>query len=286
MDIERVFPELVALRGTATRLHPRAGVPGAEESSVGGPPLWPSGEPWPRCIETHYGPDGLVAPPEGSPLVPVVQLYRRDVPAVAFPDGTDLMQVLWCPFEHEQCEPAPRVYWRSSVEVGSLLEARPVPEGAEPRHVPQPCTVHPEQVVEYPSSDLPRDLFDLLLERFNRLEAETGWDYWSELSVAEGIKCGGYPGWTQDPQWSACPQCDGPMEHLLTIASWEYSGSAWRAWLPVEDQTVVDGQATCGETGKAAQAAHGLMLGDAGGVYIFECRACPECPTARRFDCS
>lgn len=45
VDIEAVFPALAAHRRTATRLHPRHGVPGAEDSSVAGPLLWPADEP-------------------------------------------------------------------------------------------------------------------------------------------------------------------------------------------------------------------------------------------------
>jgi hypothetical protein len=30
----------------------------------------------------------------------------------------------------------------------------------------------------------------------------------------------------------------------------------------------------------------GLMLGDAGGIYLFACTACPDRPFDYRFDCS
>ncbi|MGW2304592.1 hypothetical protein [Streptomyces sp. NPDC001809] len=53
LDVEALFPELAAHRGTTTRLHPRPGRPGVSESSVGGPMLWPADEPWPVCTEAH-----------------------------------------------------------------------------------------------------------------------------------------------------------------------------------------------------------------------------------------
>ncbi|MFG2951882.1 hypothetical protein [Streptomyces adustus] len=53
LDVEALFPELSACRGTTTRLHPRPGRPDATTSSVGGPLLWPSDEPWPVCTEPH-----------------------------------------------------------------------------------------------------------------------------------------------------------------------------------------------------------------------------------------
>jgi hypothetical protein len=53
VDIAAVFPELLAYSRTTTRLHPRPGAPGRADSSVGGPLLWPAGEPWPACTESH-----------------------------------------------------------------------------------------------------------------------------------------------------------------------------------------------------------------------------------------
>ncbi|WP_405607696.1 hypothetical protein OG292_01610 [Streptomyces sp. NBC_01511] len=53
LDVEALFPELAAHRGTTTRLHPRPGSPGASDSSVGGPLLWPVDEAWPVCGEAH-----------------------------------------------------------------------------------------------------------------------------------------------------------------------------------------------------------------------------------------
>ncbi|PYC88069.1 hypothetical protein C7C46_01580 [Streptomyces tateyamensis] len=162
MDIEQLFPELAPLRRTTTRLHPRTGVPEVDESSVGGPLNWPSAEPWPHCAERHYGPGDQPTPPGGSALVPVIQLYHRDAPEVPFPDGTDLLQVLWCPFEHDECEPRPQVFWRSATDVETVSNPPPAPAGAEPRYVPQPCVVHPEPFTEYPSSDLHLDLANAL----------------------------------------------------------------------------------------------------------------------------
>ncbi|MDQ0599798.1 hypothetical protein QF037_004143 [Streptomyces canus] len=53
IDVEAQFPELSGHRSTCTRLHPRPGTPGPFESSVGGPFLWPTDEPWPMCRTAH-----------------------------------------------------------------------------------------------------------------------------------------------------------------------------------------------------------------------------------------
>jgi hypothetical protein len=51
VDIAAVVPGLAPLARTTVRLHPRPGEPTAADSSIGGPLLWPEGEPWPACAE-------------------------------------------------------------------------------------------------------------------------------------------------------------------------------------------------------------------------------------------
>ncbi|MFD3686310.1 DUF1963 domain-containing protein [Nocardiopsis sp. NPDC058631] len=287
VDVETLFPELRPLRREAVRLHPRAGRPSREDSSVGGPLLWPADEPWPVCDGEHYERNGNT-PYEGEVrLVPVVQVHSGDAPGIPFPQGCDLLQVLWCPYDHDEVRcPLPRVYWRSARAVDAV-EATPPPHAEAPAaYVPHPCAVHPEQVTEYPGQDLPEELFDALGGRFDQLEQETGWHYQYHLAQAPGIKLGGYPGWTQEPVWPECGWCEQRMDHLLTVASWEYDGASWRSWLPVEDRPTVDGgEPWCSEQGRAAQNPAGLMLGDSGGVYVFECWSCPERPVGHWFDC-
>ncbi|MEU4496306.1 DUF1963 domain-containing protein [Streptomyces sp. NPDC023998] len=285
LDVEQLFPEVGPFRKEAIRLHPRAGQPTYRDSSVGGPLLWPADEPWPMC----GGEDDFGTVHDGpTPLVPIVQVHQADAPGVPFPPGRDLLQVLWCPFDHgEFCYPLPQVHWRSAAAVTSVAPTPPPPSEAPEHYVPNPCVVHPEPVTEYPSGDLPRHLLDLLRDRFTHVEQETGWLYQYHLADAPGIKLGGYPGWTQEPWWPDCEGCGQRMEHLLTVSSWEYDGESWRTWLPLEDRAVIDGQESFrSEQGLAAQEAAGLMLGDAGGVYIFECRSCPDRPVGHWFDCS
>ncbi|MDA2808258.1 hypothetical protein [Nocardiopsis suaedae] len=167
---------------------------------------------------------------------------------------------------------------------------RPTPppdESALEDHLPGPCVVHPEPVTEYPGRNLPEELKDALKERFERLEQEQGWEFMIHLAEAPGIKLGGYPSWAQDPDWPDCQTCGRRTEHLLTVASWEFDGGSWHTWLPAEDRPA-DPQADVFtiEPASSAQDAAGVMLGDVGGLYIFECRTCPDRPIEYRFDCS
>ncbi|WBB91467.1 DUF1963 domain-containing protein [Verrucosispora sp. WMMC514] len=287
IDMDAVFPQLRGFARTTIRLHPRKGSPSVEQSSVGGPLLWPADEPWPTCDG-----DGLDDHPAEAevPLVPVLQLLADDVPELPFPEGSDVLQVLWCPFDHDPWSaPLPRLYWRRRSAIGPRLTAMPPPhEDTEAWYVPDACVVDPERVVEYPSYDLPREVWSQIQETARRVEADHGWEYDTDLAVASGIKVGGYPGWTQSPDWPVCP-CGVRMEHLLTIASWEFSRGDERRWVPLEDRPAMAGwgfDSPDEHPWRSRQNPAGLMLGDAGGVYIFVCTSCPQRPHDHRFDCS
>ncbi|MFE0512263.1 hypothetical protein [Streptomyces sp. NPDC058964] len=42
-------------------------------------------------------------------LVPLAQLFARDVPGLMAPEGRDLVQVLWCPYDAHGSPPGPGV---------------------------------------------------------------------------------------------------------------------------------------------------------------------------------
>ncbi|WP_331728319.1 hypothetical protein [Streptomyces sp. NBC_00158] len=285
LDVEAVFPELAGLARETTLLYPRAGQPGAGDSSVGGPLLWPEGEPWPACAEPgHYKPLAEPVGPAPVAMVPVLQLYARDVPGLVFPAGTDLLQILWCPLVHEdgQYAPNPALRWRgtATTAVSATVAEPPRPHTAEEEYLPRPCTLSPTPAVEYPNRDVPEGLGDLLVERFEALEAERGCDYF-DVATTQQSKIGGYPGWTQAPDWPDCAGCGTRMEHLLSITATEPAAGRW---LPLDDRAPHQDRA---EADPAALAAfgHGMDLGDLGGVYFFVCRACPDTPYAHRYDC-
>jgi hypothetical protein len=123
------------------------------------------------------------------PLVPVAQLYRRDIPDFAGPDGADLLQVLWCPLDHpdESYNPRVRLYWRRTADVGKRLDGAPEPAVVHDTYLPVPCVLHPEQVREYQYGGL---LLAELDTRITAWEEETGHSYQYDLSLAPGWKAG------------------------------------------------------------------------------------------------
>ncbi|WTW92146.1 DUF1963 domain-containing protein [Streptomycetaceae bacterium NBC_01309] len=279
VDLGDHVPGLLPMARTTTRLHPCPGYPSTSDSSVGGPLRWPAVEPWPNCTVPHEA--GPV------PLVPIVQLYARDVPELPFAPGTDVLQVLWCPFGHPDEEgswPRPVLFWRNDAAAGAQL-AVGMPELSEDipfGTVPRPCLIDPEQVVEYPNPDEP----DYQPERNSRtdaIEAVTGWSYVRHLSAAPGIKVGGWPGWTQRPRWPECT-CGRRMDHLLTVSSREYDVESGKRWAPIQHVGAdFDPQVDSIERGFSPT---DLCIGDMGGMYLFICRRCPGTPWAYRFDCS
>ncbi|HLL32811.1 MAG TPA: hypothetical protein VK545_02725 [Streptomyces sp.] len=99
------------------------------------------------------------------PLLPVLQVYARDVPSLPRPPGTDLLQVLWCSFEHgEDCMPGVRLRWREAQAVGAVRDAPQSAVVSEDEALPEPCLLHPEEVVEYPA---PHELGEELRRRIH-----------------------------------------------------------------------------------------------------------------------
>ncbi|MFI9610962.1 hypothetical protein ACIHCM_04570 [Streptomyces sp. NPDC052023] len=200
----------------------------------------------------HRDPD--VADTDPIPLVGLVQLYRRDVPGLLpGPDGCDLLQVLWCPFEAHgptRYGLSLHVRWRRSDRVAVALNAPPQPtlvgfEGS----VAEPCVLHPEQVVTYPyAGSLPARLgakIDAWEERQEQKAEKYGLDdelvtYHHDLSIPPGCRVGGFPSWhTTDPHPMNCEDCAAPMVLLLTIDSIEWDGGSG-SWMPAEERDVAD----------------------------------------------
>ncbi|MFE9861132.1 hypothetical protein [Streptomyces sp. NPDC005780] len=295
LDVVALFPELAGFRGTTTRLHPRPGAPDPAASSVGGPMLWPAGEPWPVCSEAHgrgrgrrpadirryrqvlasawarepaLGPTDEerellnelgrnhriagAAETDPLPMVGLAQLYRRDVPDLpAGPGDCDLLQVFWCPFNAHgpgRYDLELHLRWRRSWEVGEVLTAPPQPlvVGSD-GFVPEPCVLHPEQVVTYPYAGLlPEELSSRIDAWEEALEADAeesadgttaeppGYQY--DLSIPPGWRVGGFASWhATDPHPMDCLACTTPMSLLLTIDSSEWDGGSG-SWMPLEDR--------------------------------------------------
>ncbi|OKI75015.1 hypothetical protein [Streptomyces sp. CB02414] len=328
-DIAALFPQLAPLVRTGTRLHPRPGSPTVHDSSVGGPLLWPAGEPWPHCDEPHdrhasqtvHSPDDVrllrrdlaaaeerlrldpdapeVTPEEREnwerikvgrpwfdgpvPLLPVAQLYARDI-AFPCPPDADLLQVLWCPFDHaERAHPTTALFWRSSATVTDVLDAPPEPPVIQSQwYLPEPCLFSPEQVTEYPNpSELPEELraqvedmsrwasIDPVL--YSNYAYDPGELYLNNLCHAPGWKTGGWTCWgLSDPVDRPCPECGTDEVPLLTIASSEWDAGSG-TWVAEEEPTSPAPPPLGARDGN-------FTLIDIGGGYNLQLHVCPASP--------
>lgn len=283
VDIESLYPELARFRKTTVRLHPRkkSNLP-ADSSKIGG--VFFSNDPadWPFCKahETNH--------------IGILQLTKDDVPELGFPDGCDIFQLTFCPFDHDDVYcPDVSGRWLSRSDDHVQHPGNPSFKRPEYDYIPNECTIHPERVADYPHIDeLPEELRRRIESDRRLVSPVKGWldqpsDEWAPvtsylnfLSVADGTKVGGNVNWIQVPQSSQCSKCSGWTEDLLTIASWEWDGGTFHRWKPIED--CPQGVAVSSDGGDD----HGMMFGDAGAIYVGVCRKCEGFPIARTFQCS
>jgi hypothetical protein len=214
------------------------------------------------------------------PLVPVVQLYAADVPELPRPAGTDLLQLLWCPYNHAPDHlPAVQLLWRASADVTEPLAVVPRPSViGRADYLPAPCVLHPEAVTEYPA---PHELPEDLAERIEEWEVEQNpeeledidvVDYQYDLSLAPGCKLGGHAPWSfSDPFPMACSECGADVRPLLTIDGAEWDGGTG-SWRPVEDAGY-DGLHSLGPA-----CATKLTIGRGYNLQIYRCTASYDHP--------
>ncbi|WP_432129518.1 hypothetical protein [Streptomyces sp. bgisy082] len=223
-------------------------------------------------------------------LLPVAQLYMRDIPILRPPvqTGADLLQVLWCPLEHFPEQHMPKtvaVIWRSAAAVTDILVTPPEAPVVTKGYVPEPCVLAPEQITEYPN------LMELSKELQNQIRDGSIWQtkiaavdssyapypesfYHDHLSVAPGWKVGGWPQWGYtDPVPRDCSTCGTPMEPLLSVDSREWDSSTI-SWIPDEEQA----DASLNPCDPDLANPTTIQIADNHKLQIYFCPAAPEHP--------
>jgi hypothetical protein len=318
IDITTVFPELAQLAARTVRLHPRPGEPTEWDSSVGGPILWPVEEPWPTCpldhgpflgtdFSTFSTPAQVRAerrPGAASfeiitrreirdlledlefPLLPVLQIHAPDVPWFEMPHGAELMQVLWCPFVHDEYDATPNGGSGPWVSVRFHLDIDPLTRFTPPEpglveydwFLPAPCVLHPEPVTEYPELPaldpaLAERVEDWTVEKFGNAEGDMG-HYEQLFATAPGWKLGGHPQWSSgNPATPIVCQCGAPMRFLATIPSNEWDLGT-ESWAPLEDAQALGAQFSDRRPNQPTC----ISVGDGHRMRIFICPDDPDHP--------
>lgn len=255
-DFEVAFPQVKALERQAYLLHPtrQAGLDPLA-SKLGGAIHWPVGQSWPVCEE------------DGEAYVPVLQIRAGDAPGLPFPRGKDLLQVLWCPRDHEDdgygniYVPILEVRWQ---EAAAPPSPEAIPEPSEPvdDYSPVACSLAFTEVSELPVlKSLEKSLRKEVLRWLKARRADDD-DYAAQLGPRMESKLSGHPWWYQDtPQfsdrrggWHTSPHCQQghAMNLLLTLATGD--GSMYQV--------------------------AGVSVGRMGACYVFSCAQCGATPIA------
>ena len=299
IDITTVFPELAELAATAVRLHPAPGSPGPYESSIGGPIMWPAGEPWPTCpIADHSTPPEARRPEDiraertliemaGArdtmatgrrfslqqqerlaayrtqlprtwlqentfwPLLPVLQVHAYEAPWFPMPHNAEVMQILWCPCQHDDYAGKPPNGYNGAPWVQVRFHGRgdrlarftppPPPVIGAAELLPERCVLRPEPVTEYPqAAALEPSLAERVLAWIDATYGSGGGPdslhgYDCCFATAPGWKLGGHPTrfFGHQPEPIHC-SCGTPMQFLAAIPSCEWDAGT-RTWAPPRD---------------------------------------------------
>ncbi|MFD7500488.1 hypothetical protein [Streptomyces sp. NPDC059850] len=217
------------------------------------------------------------------PMLAGAQLFTRDVPGLTGPEGCDLLQVFWCPFEAHGPDQTMDVVlkWRRAREVADVLTEIPEPiVVGRAECVPNPCVLHPEEVVEHEWIEL---LSEDIQERIGAWEEdlmdavaegeEYELSYTGDLSIAPGWKVGGFARWgLTGPARIDC-SCGASMRPLLTVSDEEWDWGSL-TWVPLEDREVMDAMGASDPTG--------VYVGR-GQMRIFTCPVDPTHPHRLNF---
>jgi hypothetical protein len=257
-DIPELYPSLLSLGRPTTLLNWTPGEAAIRESSMGGHLLWPRSEPWPVCERRHghLASTGFVEKDESNEpkahLVALLQLRASDVPTIRFPEGMDLVQILWCPALHmEGGVPAPVIYWRDTAQVSDALDRHPPVRESQSEGRPFPCVPAPEALLDFPDPiDLPADA---ARQAFGDDDPEDEADTYAELVRDRWAdKAGGYPYCPQELCQPCCPECSMEMSLLVQLFSQRLA---------------------LGAAGSRVQFGRGERMA------IFMCTTCPGTPT-------
>ncbi|GAB3714226.1 hypothetical protein GCM10027598_22210 [Amycolatopsis oliviviridis] len=225
------IPGLNDLVRTAIRLHPAPGEPRPDESHFGGPLLWPSDEPWPECPVT-WPPDpdasddawrsGHALDGPVPVMISAAQFFRDDFPELPFPEGTDVLQILFCPLDHDSPYhrgPAVRLVWRDSGEVGDIADPPPPPEDAEADYLPEQCVFEPCSIDELPRlCDFPAETRAALGIPEGASDDPEGWPELDQYS-----KIGGWTAWSgSDRADLGCRECGEELRQTIALATEEH----------------------------------------------------------------
>jgi len=217
--LERFTPEHAAL----LRPHLRAAfVPQVKAGGATGPVTKIAGEPW-----LPAGAEWPVCPNCKRPMQLILQLDLETLPAGAGAHGKGLAQLFYCLSSDPLCEVDCEAFFAFSKScVARLVDGHAPGKDAEPRETPN--ALRPKRIVGWKAAeDLPNT------EELDELGVSAEYDgpLWKALQAAQRPlpkdKLGGWPCWSQSPEYPSCPECKAPMRLLFQIDSDDAVGCSW-----------------------------------------------------------
>jgi hypothetical protein len=281
LELVRLAPTLQQSFRRAVRLHPRrvSAPQNPAISKVGGQFLWPAAEAWPVCSEPDYRDQAV----HNEPLVPLLQLLKKDFPQFPFPPPCDVFQLLWCPWGHENDDQPSgwMVLWRELEGCEPLLEDLP---RASFNNV-QECALSPETIDDLPCWTELAGEGESEYDCARRLLGDGAPEEYVDMNggAAPGLKLFGWPVWIQCPAPPNCG-CGRRMEPLLSVTSGEFDDPNAEFWCPLEDQQEHKRSMAAywdirdpSRYDEFAKHSHPFRfdVGDCGSMHLFYC---PECP--------
>lgn len=236
----------------------------ALQSKFGGTPNLNGFDTYPLCTSCQH------------PLNFVLQVYKNDVSALAyFPAEKNLLQLFRCSnsnctYNDYELYDVPTYHFYHKYN-GEPLKTLDKPERIIDKYdeVIHECELRPTEILEMPNSDDYGEVGNTEFDKIHRLFGVEYVDYYEETYYAKpGTKFGGYPAFTQSPNYPLCKHCDKPKEFFFQLSSEDIEEGIF--FPPPPDRW----------------SAHGIMIGDVGNIYYYVCKPCGEQSIESNWDCS
>lgn len=252
------IPELKKYEKHAVRLHPfQNGKAKWNLSKIGGDFIDSKSIEVPIC------------PEHGQPLLNLIQIIGSDIKGW---DKKEALQVFWCPQDHENTY-CPYIHVRRIGIDSKDIRKFQVFDDSESLYIPKTSSIVFESIIECPSvHEIPNTILRKikLVKEWGILGNQLFGDgyenyaeyyYQNALSTAPGWKLGGWCDWVQAKMSFTC-DCKSKMAHLITLGSSMTDGATMFRWGKYR--------------GKKGYDQTGIMIGDCGNIYVFECIKCKK----------
>ncbi|HEY8928697.1 MAG TPA: DUF1963 domain-containing protein [Mucilaginibacter sp.] len=231
----------------------------ATESKFGGRPNLGNFTAYPCCDSCS------------TPLNFVFQLYRKDFEEHYWPAGKDLFLLFRCPNDYcPQAYSEPfhadrkmfHYYFTAAEGINDYIDLPRQPARENDESPVPDCKLNPERITDYPVYE---DFGDVINDIEYKFGESFGDLFIDEFHAVQRTKIGGYPSFTQAPDYPKC-KCGKEKEFFFQLSS-------------------EDTEPHVTKPGPDDWSPHGIMIGDVGNIYYYVCKGCGEESIESYWDC-